>query len=126
MASLKQIVRMLEAQRRELLEQVASIDRAIDALGSTGPEAAEPRPGMSEVPAGDIAETMPPRPAKARRVLSDAHKQALIAGRRRAREAHDVARGLAREMPDDGFVPAIGTRAADGQPPRLVKRPAKK
>jgi hypothetical protein len=116
---------MLEAQRRELLEQVAAIDRAIDAL-STGPETAEPRPARSEVTPEDIAETMPPRPTKARRVLSDAHKQALIAGRRRAREAHDVARGLAREMPDDGFVPAIGTRAADGQPPRLVKRSAKK
>ena len=121
MAGLKQIVRMLEAQRRELLEQVAAIDRAIDALGSTGPEAA-----ASDVPAEDIAATMAPRPVKARRVLSDAHKQALIAGRRRAREAHDVARGLAREMPDDGFVPAIGTRTADGQPPRLVKRPTKK
>jgi hypothetical protein len=58
-------------------------------------------------------------------VLSDSHKQALIAGKRKAREAHDVAKGLAREMPDDAFVPAIGTRG-DGQVPRLIKTPGKK
>ena len=40
-------------------------------------------------------------------------------------QAHDVAKGIAREMPGDAFVPAIGTRG-DRQPPRLVKTPVKK
>jgi len=125
LATLKQIVRMLEAQRRELQDQLDAIDRAIAALGTAGTAPAEVRQALSVVPAEDTAGTVLPRQVKARRVLTDAHKQALVAGRRRAREAHDVAKGLAREMPDDSFVPAIGTRG-DRQPPRLVKRPIKK
>ena len=125
MARLKQIVRMLEAQRRELLDQLDAIDRAIAALGIAGTADAEARQASSVVPAEDTAGTVLPRQVKARRILTDAHKQALVAGRRRAREAHDVAKGLAREMPGDSFVPAIGTRG-DRQPPRLVKRPVKK
>jgi len=124
LATLKQIVRMLEEQRRELLDQLDGIDRAITALRGTGTEAAEARPVPSDVPAEDTAGTVLPRHVKARRVLTDAHKQALVAGKRRAREAHDVARGIAREMPGDAFVPAIGTRS-DGQPPRLVKNRSK-
>ena len=125
MATLKQIVRMLEAQRRELLDQLDAIDRAIAALDTAGTDPAEARQASSVVPAEDTAGTVLPRQVKARRVLTDAHKQALVAGRRRAREAHDVAKGLAREMPDDSFVPAIGIRG-ERQPPRLVKRPVKK
>lgn len=125
LATLKQIVRMLEGQRRELLEQIDGIDRAIAALGGAGAEAEEARPAASELPAEDTAGTVRPRHVRARRVLSDAHKQALIAGKRKAREAHDVAKGLAREMPGDGFVPAIGTRG-DRQAPRLIKGPVKK
>ena len=126
MTTLKHIVRMLEEQRRELLDQLAAVDRAIAALGGGGTEAAAAGPAAVDVPAEEIAGAVLPRHVKARRVLSDSHKQALIAGRRRAREARDVATGLAREMPDDAFVPAIGTRKADRQPPRLVKRPVKK
>ena len=125
MARLKQIVHMLEAQRRELLDQLDAIDRAIAALGIAGTADAEARQASSVVPAEDTAGTVLPRQVKARRILTDAHKQALVAGRRRAREAHDVAKGRAREMPGDSFVPAIGTRG-DRQPPRLVKRPVKK
>ena len=125
MATLKQIVRMLEGQRRELLDQLDGIDRAIAALGGAGTEAEEARPAASDVLAEDTAGTVLPRHVKARRVLSDAHKEALIAGKRKAREAHDVAKGLAREMPDDSFVPAIGTRG-DRQTPRLIKGPVKK
>ncbi len=126
MTTLKHIVRMLEEQRRELLDQLAAVDRAIAALGAGGTQAAAVRPAAADVPAEDIAAAVLPRHVKARRVLSDSHKQALIAGRRRAREARDVAGGLAREMPDDAFVPAIGTRKEDRQPPRLVKKPVKK
>ena len=125
MATLKQIVRMLEQQRRELLDQVDGIDKAIAALGSAGIEAAEPRPAGSGVSAEDTAGPVQPRHVKARRVLTDAHKQALVAGKRRARQSRDVAKGIAREMPGDAFVPAIGTRG-DRQPPRLVKTPVKK
>ena len=124
MTSLKQIVRLLEGQRRELLDQLDAIDRAIAALGNVGTEAAAPPPIAADVPAEGAEEMLPTR-VKAKRVLSDSHKQALIAGKRKAREAHDVARGIARAMPDDGFVPAIGTRG-DGQVPRLIKAPGKK
>jgi hypothetical protein len=124
MAKLKSIVRMLEAQRVELLKQLDAIDRALAALGSAGMAVAEAPLAEADVPAEDAARTVPPRQVKAPRVLTDSHKRALTAGRRRARETRDVAKGLAREMPDDGFVPAIGKRA-DRQPPRLVKRPIK-
>ena len=86
---------------------------------------AETRPVEPDVPAEQTASTILRRRVKPRRVLSDAHKQALIIGQRKAREAKDAAKGLARELPGDSFVPAIGTRG-DGQPPRLVKRLIKK
>ena len=79
-------------------------------------------PGEPDVPAEQLASAVLPRRVTPRRVLSDAHKHALIVGKRKAREATDAAKGLAREMPGDSFVPAIGTRG-DRQPPRLVKRP---
>src|SRR5688572_8647535 len=116
---------MLEGQRRELMDQLDAIDRAIAALGGAGTEAAEAHPAASDVAAEDTAGAVLARHVKARRVLTDAHKQALLAGKRRAREARDVAKGIAREMPGDSFVPAIGTRG-DRQPPRLVRRPVKK
>ena len=125
MATLKQIVRMLEAQRRELLDQLDAVDRAIAALGSAGTDAADVLPAAPDIQAGHTAGTVLPKQLKPKRILSDAHKHALIAGRRKAREAQDVAKGVAREMPDDAFVPAIGTRG-EGQPPRLVKKPVKK
>ncbi len=62
---------------------------------------------------------------KSRRVLSDSHKEALVIGKRKARHAKEAAKGLARELPADSFVPAIGRRG-DHQPPRLVKGPMKK
>jgi hypothetical protein len=123
-ATLKQIVRMLEEQRRQLLDQLGAVDSALAVLGSAATEASEARSAAPDAPA-DASATVLPTQVKARRVLSDSHKQALVAGKRRAREAQDVAKGLAREMPDDAFVPAIGTRD-DRQPPRLVKKAIKK
>jgi hypothetical protein len=114
---------MLEGQRRELLDQLAAIDRAIAALGGAGADVAE---APAAAPAVEhAAATVLPKQFKPRRVLSDSHKHALKAGKRRARDAHDVARGLAREMPGEGFVPAIGTRG-DRQLPRLVTKTVKK
>jgi hypothetical protein len=120
MVNLKDTVAILQAQRRELIEQLEAVDRAIAALNSAaGAETGEGRPAetVKESPRDLVATTV-----KARRVMSDAHKQAIVAGRRKSREAKEVAAGRAREMPEEGFVPAIaagsGTRA-----PRLVKRP---
>ena len=99
--------RDLDAQRRELLDQLAAVDAAIASL--TGEHA----PGA-----------VVPRRVKAKRVLSDSHKQALVVSKRRAREIHEAAKGLAREKHPDSFVPAIGKRG-DRQPPRLVRRPGR-
>jgi hypothetical protein len=124
LATLKQIVRMLEERRRELLGQLGAIDRALAALGNAEAEATKARPTVPDVLADPSGPVLPTQ-LKARRVLSDSHKQALVAGKRKAREAQDVARGLAREMPDEVFVPGIGTRG-EPQPPRLVKKAVKK
>jgi hypothetical protein len=125
MADLKQIVQMLEGQRRELVDQLAAVDKAIAALNGTAAAGDDARPAQPDIPTEAPPATQLARRVKEKRVLSDAHKQALIAGRRKTREAHDVAKGLAREMPDEGFVPAIGVRG-DRQVPRLIKKPIKK
>ena len=124
MAELTHIVRMLEGQRRELVDQLAAVDKAIAALKGTTAAGDDARPAQTDIPE-DSPATKLPRRIKQKRVLSDAHKQAMIAGRRKAREAHDVAKGLAREMPDEGFVPAIGVRG-DHQVPRLIKKASKR
>ena len=99
--------RELEAQRRQLLDQLAAVDAAIASLTS------EPAP-----------DALVARRVKAKRVLSDAHKQALIVSKRRAREIQEADKGLAREKHDDSFVPAI-RKGGDRQQPRLVKRPGR-
>jgi len=129
MATLTRIIGMLQEQRRELLDQLGAIDRAIAELHGAGAAAADPRRVEPEVPCEEVPADMTPgavvpRRVKPRRVLSDSHKQTLVLSTRKAREARDAAKGLAREMPGDSFVPAIGTRG-DRQPPRLVKRPTK-
>ena len=110
MATLAQIVGMLEEQRRSLLVQLDAVDRALAALNAATP----PEPATTAVPSTKV---MPKR-----RMLTDAHKQALLMGRRKARNVKDVAAGHAREIPEESFVPAIGTRN-DRQAPRLVKQP---
>lgn len=105
---------LLEEKRRDLADQLNAVDRAIAALNGAADVTTE-HPASAEVP----------RVVKSRRVLSDAHKKAISTGKRRARAAKDAAKGLAREMPDDSFVPAIGTRGGS-QAPRLVKRPPQK
>jgi hypothetical protein len=114
MPTLNRIVVMLEEQRRQLLDQLAAVDKAIAALNSAAEVA----------PVEDVATPVVPRRVESKRVLTDAHKDALKAGGRKARAAKEAAKGLAREMPDDGFVPAIGTHR-DNHVPRLVKHPHK-
>ena len=133
MARLNQIVSMLHEQRRDLLDQLSAIDRAIAALdggesstgGAAGRVAVTASPVAPEVPAELAESAVLPQRVTPRRMLSDAHKQALVVGKRKAREAKEAASGQAREMPADSFVPAIGRRG-ERQPPRLVKRPIAK
>ena len=115
MVEMNRIRSMLEEKRRELADQLDAVDRALAAVNGAGTPVAEARPAEPSVSA------VLPRSVKPRRVLSDAHKEAISKGKRRAR----AAKGLAREMPDDSFVPAIRTRG-DDQSPRLVKRPIQK
>ena len=122
MAEMNQIRSMLEEKRQELSDQLNAVDRAIAALSSARTPVTKTRPAEPDVRAELTVSAALPRPVEPRRVLSDAHKEAISAGKRRARAARDVAKGLARELPDDSFVPAIRTRG-DSQLPRLVKRP---
>ena len=102
MATVDRTVALLEERRRQLLDELDVVDKAIAAATAV------------------VAHRVAPR-----RVLSDVHKQALVVAKREARGAHDAAKGLAREMLGDSFVPAIGRRG-ERQAPRLVKRPIKK
>ena len=125
MVELEQIVRMLERQRRELVDQLAAVDKAIAALNGTAAAGGDAPRAQPDIPPENPPATKLPRRVKPKRVLSDAHKQAMVAGRRKARRTHDVAAGVAREMPDEDFVPAIGVRAGR-QEPRLITKPIKK
>ena len=116
---------MLAEKRRELADQLDAIDRAIAALNNAETPVAETRPVEPDIAAEHTASSVLPRTVKARRMLSDAHREAISAGKRRARAARDTAKGLVREMPDESFVPAIKTRGGS-QEPRLVKRPIQK
>ena len=118
------IISMLGERRQSLLDQLDAVDKAIAALNGAGTIATDRAPVEPDVPALDAGTVVLPRRVTPRRVLSDAHKHALNTGRRKAREAKDAAAGRAREMPDESFVPAIGTRR-DRQAPRLVTRPIK-
>ncbi len=133
MVNLNPIVRQLNEQRRELLEQLAAVDAAIAALAhltTAGPAAPPPEPdapialaAVEAVPEAS-GEIVPTR-VKAKRVLSDDHKHALVVSKRRARGVKEAAKGLARDLQEDSFVPGIGKRG-DRQAPRLVKRPPRR
>jgi len=115
MVNLKSTVVILQAQRRELIEQLEAVDRAIAALTSAADDVE-----TNEGKTAEVAKDLVARTVKSRRVLSEAHKEAIIAGRRKSRAAKEVAAGRAREMPEEGFVPAIS--AGRSEAPRLVKR----
>src|SRR5688572_20152295 len=109
MTNLNDIARMLVEQRRDLLNQLEAVEKAIAALDTAGAAAGSQKEG-SESPPDEAAADVPTRRVKARRVLTDSHKQALSVAKRKARGAQDAAKGLAREALDDDFVPAIGQR----------------
>ena len=125
MVDMNRIRSMLEEKRQESADQLNAVDRAIAALNSARTPGTETRPAEPDVPAALTVSAVLPTPVEPRRVLSDAHKEAISAGKRRALAAKDVAKGLAREVPDDSFVPAIRTRG-NSQSPRLVKRPTQR
>jgi hypothetical protein len=124
MVDLSGIVSTLELKRQELLQELDAVDQAIAALRSAPARDVRVENAENRQPAAAPAEPLIPTRVRARRVLGEAHKQALTMGRRKARQAKDAAAGHAREMPDDSFVPALAARGTD-QLPRLVKKPRK-
>ena len=109
-------LRTLHAKRAELLNQVDAIDTALAALASAGitvVNAPEPQPEAAD----DATSPVAPIRVKARRVLSDEHRQALLDGRRMARHRRAVDEGRAREL----LAPSRAPSEAAGLP-RLVKR----
>ena len=118
MVNLNNTVVILQAQRRELIEQLDAVDRAIAALTSAAGGADEGKTAetVKQAPGDRVARTVKPK-----RVLSEAHKQAIIAGRRKGRAAKEAAAGRAREMPEEDFVPSIAA-GSGSDAPRLVKR----
>lgn len=125
MVTLNRILSRLDEQHREVLERLDAIVGAIAALNSAGAAVRDTRSGEPEIPTEEGASAIVPTRVKPKRVLSDSHKQALVVSKRNALHAKEAAKGLARELPGDSFVPAIGRRG-DRQSPRLVKRPVKR
>src|SRR5689334_2510704 len=113
---LESSLRTLRAKRTELLDQVDAIDTALAALAAAGIAVANAREPQLEA-ADDVTSPVVPTRVKARRVLSDEHRQALLNGRRIARHRRAVDEGRARELL--GPLPAPSEAAGL---PRLVKR----
>lgn len=124
MVNLTGIVSTLRATRQELLQQLDAVEKAIAALERAPVMTAEPSGTDDAAPAGVVPTAdrpVVPTILKPKRVLDESHRQAMIKGRRKARNAKEAAKGLAREMPDESFVPALSARG-ERQPPRLVKK----
>jgi len=108
--------RALRAKRTELLNQVHDIDTALAALAAAGITAVNAPEARPEA-AVDVTSRLIPTHVKARRVLNDEHRQALLEGRRMARHRRAVEEGRAREL----LGPVPPPLEAAGRP-RLVKR----
>src|SRR5581483_3509300 len=74
-------LKALRAKRAELLNQVAAIDTALAALAAAGITAVSAPESQLEAPDVATSPVVPTR-IKARRVLSDEHRHALLDGRR--------------------------------------------
>jgi hypothetical protein len=132
MTDLTEAVRLLQAKRDELQEQLKAVETALEALGGLAfappppagetPEPAGETPGTSagEVDADDADAGIVATRLKARKTLSDDHRHALKEGRRKARHTLAVAAGLARELPAGSSGLPSGGRDPK---PKLVKRP---
>ena len=120
MVNLSDAVSLLRARRKELLDQLDAVDKALAAVGAraAATTGSEKNPQVTE---GDTAGEVLPTRLKPPRRLSDEHRHALKEGRRKAHHSREAAAGRAREMPDPrpGLAPASG---GDGRGPRLVKQ----
>jgi hypothetical protein len=121
MVDLNDAVSLLRAKRKELMDQLDAVDKALSMLSpvaglvTMAPEA-NPQEASERTPNTGLPTRLNPR-----RTLSDEHKHAIKEGRRKARHSKDAAAGLARELTDPSPGLASGSRAS-AQPPRLVKR----
>jgi hypothetical protein len=113
---LESSLRTLHAKRTELLNQVDAIDTALAALATVGIIVVNASDPQAEA-ADDVTRPVVPTRIKARRVLSDEHRQALLDGRRMARHRRAVDEGRARELLAPSAAPS-----EDAELPRLVKR----
>jgi hypothetical protein len=109
-------LRSLRAKRTELLNQVDDIDTALAALAAAGITSVNAPESRAEA-ADDVPSPLVPTRVKARRVLNDEQRHALLDGRRMARHRRAVDEGRARELL--GRLPSPSE--TDGLP-RLVKR----
>jgi hypothetical protein len=132
MVDLKDAVSLLRAKRKELMDQLEAVDKALSVLSgvagtvavlperAVSPERVAPEANPPEASDVQPNEVLPTR-LNSPRILSDEHRHALKEGRRKARHSKDAAAGLAREMTDP--TPGLASAShARSQPPRLVKR----
>ena len=121
MVDLNDAVSLLRAKRKQLIDQVDAVDKALSVLsGVAGTVTMAPEANPPEAPEQTPNTVLPTR-LNPPRTLSDEHKHALKEGRRKARHSKDAAAGLAREMTDPSPGLTSGSRTI-GQSPRLVKR----
>lgn len=121
MVDLKDAVSLLRAKRKELIDQLDAVDKALSVLSGVAATATiAPEAHPPEAPERTPYTVLPTR-LNPPRTLSDEHKHALKEGRRKARHSKDAAAGLAREMTASSPGLASGSRVS-GQRPRLVKR----
>ena len=128
MIDLEESITALEVKRAQLLAQIEAVNRAISILrlpldsppaaGTTQDAASTPTPDPTPIETVQIA--APEARKRGRRpgfTLSDAHKRALLEGRRRKQQAATTAAASPAEEP--AALPAIMTWNAAQQPPRL-------
>jgi hypothetical protein len=121
MVDLNDAVGLLRAKRKELIDQLDAVDKALSALsGAAGTVTRAPEENPPEASERTPNTVLPTR-LNSPRTLSDEHKHALKEGRRKARHSKDAAAGLAREMTHPSLGLASGSHPRS-QPPRLVKR----
>jgi hypothetical protein len=112
---LESSVRTLQARRTELMNQVDAIDTALAALAAAGITVLNAPERQTEALV-DVTSPVVATRVKARRVLSDGHRQALLDGRRMAHHRRAVKEGRAREL----LIPSPAS--SEAELPRLVKR----
>ena len=121
MTDLNDAVRLLQAKRKELAEQLAAVDNALAALSPVSGALTESPEERTPSAVAQAPSTILPTKVKPARTLSEEHKHALKEGRRKARHSKDAAAGFARETisPSSAGTPAS---TAGGAQPRLVRR----